>query len=48
MVGSRFGEAGMRELAVQSDVVAEGSMEKVIRGKHYTGLCAVIELCMKR
>ena len=48
MVGSRFGEAGMRELAVQSDVVAEGSMEKVIRDKHYTGLCAVIKLCMKR
>ena len=35
MVGSRFGEAGMRELAVQSDVVAEGSMEKVISGKHH-------------
>ena len=48
MVGKRFGEAGMRELAVQSDVVAEGSMEKVISGKHYTGLCAVIKLCMKR
>ena len=34
-IGSRFGEAGMRELAVQGDVVAEGSMEKVISGKHY-------------
>ena len=48
MVGSRFGQAGMRELAVQSDVVAEGSMEKVISSKHFTGLCAVIKLCMKR
>ena len=34
-IGSRFGEAGMRELAVQSNVVAEGSMEKVIGGNHY-------------
>ena len=34
-IGSRFGEAGMRELAVQGDVVTEGSMEKVISGKHY-------------
>ena len=34
-IGSRFGEAGMRKLAVQSDVVAEGSMKKVISGKHY-------------
>ena len=34
-IGSRFCEAGMRELAVQIDVVAEGSMEKVIGGNHY-------------
>ena len=35
VIGSRFGDAGIRELAVQSDVVAEGSMDKVISGKHY-------------
>ena len=28
VIGSRFGDAGIRELAVQSDVVAEGSMDK--------------------
>ena len=35
VIGSRFGDAGIRELAVQSDVVAEGSIDKVISGKHY-------------
>ena len=35
VIGSRFGDAGIRELAVQSGVVAEGSMDKVISGKHY-------------
>ena len=31
----RFGDAGLRERAVKNDVVAEGSMEKVLSGKHY-------------
>ena len=35
VIGSRIGDAGIRELPVQSDVVAEGSMDKVISGKHY-------------
>lgn len=35
VIGSRFDDAGNRELAVQSDVVVEGSMDKVISGKHY-------------
>ena len=35
VIGSRFSDAGIRELAVQSDVMAKGSMEKVISGKHY-------------
>ena len=37
VIGSRFVDAGIRELVVQSDVVVEGSMDKVIRGKHYNG-----------
>ena len=35
VIGSRFGDAGIRELAVQSDVVAEDSMDEVISGNHY-------------
>ena len=35
VIGSRFGDAGLRELAVQSDVVAEGSVDKSLNGKQY-------------
>ena len=33
--GTRFGDGSLRELAVQSKVVAEGSIEKVLMGKQY-------------
>ena len=35
VMGSRFGDAGLRELAVQSDVVAEGSVDKALNVKQY-------------
>lgn len=35
IIGCRFGDAGLRQKAVESDVVAEGSMERVLSGKHY-------------
>ena len=35
VIGTRFGDAGLRELAVQSEVVTEGSIEKVLMGKQY-------------
>ena len=35
VIGSRFRDAGHRELAVQSNVVAEGSVDKSLNGKQY-------------
>ena len=35
VIGTRFGDACLRELAVQSEVVAEGSIDKVLSGKQY-------------
>ena len=35
IMGTRYGDAGLRELAVQSEVVAEGSIERVFEGKNY-------------
>ena len=35
IIGHRFGDAGLAELAVESDVVAGGSIEKVLSGKNY-------------
>ena len=33
--GARFGEADLRELAIQSEIVAKGSIDRVMFGKHY-------------
>ena len=34
-VGTMFGEAGLRDLAVEPGVIAEGSITKVLEGKQY-------------
>ena len=34
VIGSRFGESGLKELEIQSEVVAEGSIDKVLNGKN--------------
>lgn len=34
-VGKRFGDAGLRDIAIESGLVAEGSINGVIRGHHY-------------
>ena len=35
VIGTRFGDAGLRELAIESDAIAEGSIERVLNGKNY-------------
>ena len=35
IIGTRYGDTGLRELAVQREVVAEGSIERVLEGKNY-------------
>ena len=47
VMGSRFGDAGLRELAVQSDVVAEGSVDKALNGKQYNRAVRLHNVCMK-
>ena len=34
-LGAKMGDAGLRELVVQSNVVAEGSVDKLLNGKQY-------------
>ena len=38
VIGTRFGDVGLRELAVQSEVVTEGSIEKVLMGNSITAV----------
>ena len=33
--GTRFGDAGLRKLAIESNAIAKGSIEKVLNGKNY-------------
>ena len=35
VMGIRFGDAGLREIAIQSEALAEGSIEKVLEGENY-------------
>ena len=35
VMGIRFGDAGLREITIQSEAVAEGSIEKVLEGENY-------------
>ena len=35
VIGTRYGDAGRRDLAVHGDIIAEGSINKVLDGKHY-------------
>jgi hypothetical protein len=35
VIGLRFGCAGLRDIIIESNVMAEGSAEKVLNGKHY-------------
>ncbi|CAB4007601.1 Hypothetical predicted protein [Paramuricea clavata] len=35
IIGNRFGDAGLRDVAVHSEMIAEGSIDSVLNGKHY-------------
>ena len=35
IIWSRFADAGLRDVAVQSEIIAEGSVDGVLNGKHY-------------
>ena len=35
VIGKRFGDAGLRDLAVECGIIAEGSIVRVLEGRHY-------------
>ncbi|CAB4024191.1 Hypothetical predicted protein [Paramuricea clavata] len=35
IIGNRFGDSGLSDVAVHSEVIAEGSIDSVLNGKHY-------------
>ena len=38
VVGHRFGSAGLRDVLLESDVLASGSVDAVLDGRHNRGL----------
>ena len=41
VIGKRFGDAGLRDIAIESGVIAEGSLKSVFRGKTIQQSCTV-------
>ena len=43
VIGKIYGDAGLRDLLIESSISTEGRVEQVLRGKHYTIMhCSVI------
>ena len=38
VIGTRFGGASLRELAIESDAIAKGSIKRVLNGKNFNRL----------
>ena len=43
VLGKRFGSAGLREIIVEADLTGSGSVEAVLRGKHYNRALRVMK-----
>ena len=43
VLGKRFGSAGLREIVVEADLTGPGSLEAVLRGKHYNRALRVMK-----
>ena len=41
VIGKRFGDAGLKDLIIESGLLGEGSVEQVIKGKHYNNAMRV-------
>ena len=47
IIGKRFGDGGYRYLLVQSEVIAEGSVDRALSGKCITDRCELSSLPAK-
>lgn len=47
IISRRYKDAGLKDVLIQSGVIAEGSMDKALSGKMYNRAVDVSRLCMK-
>ena len=43
VIGKRFGDAGLRDLIVESNLLGESSVDQMLRGKHYNNAMRVLK-----
>ena len=47
VIGAWFKEAGMRDLCIQVEIVAEGSIDLVLKGKQYNRAIRAHKVCFE-
>ncbi len=47
IIGKRYGSAGLRDLFIESDILAEGSVDAVLSAKHYNRGLRVFKLALE-
>ena len=43
VIGKRFGDAGLRDIVVESNILGESSVDKMLKGKHYNNATRVLK-----
>ena len=43
VIGKRFGDAGLRDIVVESNILGESSVDKMLKGKHYNNAMRVLK-----
>ena len=47
VTGARFKDAGMRDLYIQSEIVAEGPIDSVLKGEQYNRAIRAHKICFE-
>ena len=43
VIGKRFGDAGLRDIVIESNLLGESSVEQMLKGKHYNNAMRVLK-----
>ena len=47
VIGKRYGSAGLRDILIESDVIAEGSVDQVLNGRQYNRAINALKIVME-
>ena len=43
VIGKRFGDAGLRDIVIESNILGESSVEQILKGKHYNNAVRILK-----